>query len=74
MKSPRALVTMFGVCLLLAVPFVPASAAMAGAAAATIADGAKPVVAGYVIDDNLTIPIWSAVAMSVVVEHAPAGL
>lgn len=38
-------------------------AAVAGVAAATVADGAKPVIAGYVIDDNLTIAPLAAAAM-----------
>lgn len=66
-KRPRVLVGMFVVCLALAVPFVPPAAAVVGAIGATLADGVKPVVAGYVVDDNLTIPIAAAVAMWVVV-------
>ncbi|WP_255148892.1 dolichol kinase [Halorarius halobius] len=65
MKRPRVLVGMFGVCFLLAVPFVSPVAAALGAAAATVADGVKPVVRGYVIDDNLTIPPAAAVGMLV---------
>jgi dolichol kinase len=62
-KRPRALAAMFLVCLLIAVPFVPALAAGLGAAGAALADGVKPVVAGYVIDDNLTIPPVAALGM-----------
>lgn len=65
-KRPRVLVGMFTVSLLLALPFVPIVAALAGAAGATVADGVKPVVRGFVVDDNLTIPIVAAVAMWVV--------
>jgi len=49
-------------------PAVGALTAALGAAGATVADGVKPVVATYVIDDNLTIApvacalIWAAVA------------
>jgi dolichol kinase len=64
-KQTWVLLAMFGVCTLLASPFVPAGAAVAGGLAATVADGAKPVVAGYVVDDNLTIPPAAAVAMTV---------
>ena len=60
---PRVFVGMFTVSLLLALPFVPPPAAVAGAAGATVADGIKPVVAGRVVDDNLTIPVFGATAM-----------
>jgi len=66
-KRTYVLLVMFGTCTLLAVPFVPSLVAMAGGAAATLADGVKPVVAGYVVDDNLTIPPAAAVAMAVAV-------
>ncbi|MGM0592158.1 MAG: dolichol kinase [Halobacteriota archaeon] len=65
-KRVGVLVAMFAVCFLLAVPIVSAPAditlpqatlaAALGALGATIADGVKPVVAGYVVDDNLSIP------------------
>ena len=62
-KRPRVLGGMFLVSLVLAYPFVGAAAAVAGAAGATLADGVKPTVGGYVIDDNLTIPVAAAVPM-----------
>jgi dolichol kinase len=67
-KRATTLLAMFGVCLglalgtflvegLLAGPAAVAVVAGAvGAAGATLADGVKPVVAGYVVDDNLSIP------------------
>jgi dolichol kinase len=63
-KSLPVLAAMFAVCVGLAAPFlvpvagpvVGAGAAAAGALGATLADGVKPVVAGYVVDDNLSIP------------------
>lgn len=63
-KRPSTLAAMFGVCFLLAVPFtarvadlpIAVGAAAAAAAGATLADGFKPVLAGYVVDDNLSIP------------------
>ena len=65
-KRGWVLLATFGVCLgiasLLAVPLLPA---VCGAVAATLADGAKPVVWGYVVDDNLTIPLGAAVAMQI---------
>jgi dolichol kinase len=62
-KQLWVLLVMFGICTLLAAPFVPTAAAVFGGVAATFADGVKPTVAGYVIDDNLSIPVLSAVAM-----------
>jgi dolichol kinase len=71
-KRTFVLLATFGVCLLLASPFVPFVPALFGAVAATVADGFKPVVAGYVIDDNLTIPPAAAGAMLVGFEVAAA--
>jgi len=65
-KQAWVLGAMFLVCLGLAWPFVSPAAAVAGAAVAAVADGVKPVVRGYVIDDNLTIPIGAGAAMAVV--------
>jgi len=65
-KRPRVLVGMFLVSLALAYPFVGAVAAVAGALGAMVADGVKPTIGDYVIDDNLTIPIAAAVPMWVV--------
>jgi dolichol kinase len=72
-KRATTLVAMFGVCLALAlVTFVAsgteplstaAVAGVAGAVGATVADGVKPVVAGYVVDDNLSIPPVACGAM-----------
>ena len=66
-KQGFVLLATFGICLaiasLLRVPFWPA---LAGAGAATLADGVKPSVGGRVLDDNLTIPVFAAVAMQVV--------
>ncbi|MFC3477765.1 dolichol kinase [Halobacterium litoreum] len=63
-KRGWVLLATFGICLgiasLLDVPF---AAAVAGALAATLADGATPVVRGYVIDDNASIPLGAAAAM-----------
>ncbi|MEF8842521.1 MAG: dolichol kinase [Haloarculaceae archaeon] len=63
-KRVRVLLATFAVATLVAVPFVPVLAAVLGGAAATLADGVKPVVAGYVVDDNLTIPPAAAVGMT----------
>ena len=71
-KQGWVLLATFGVATLLAVPFVPPLAAIAGGLGATVADGLKPVVAGYVIDDNLTIPPAAAAAMLLALEFLPA--
>ncbi|WP_224333304.1 dolichol kinase [Haloprofundus halobius] len=75
-KELGVLGVMFLVCFALAVPFttgaaettraVGLGAAAAGAAGATFADGVKPVVAGYVIDDNLSIPPTACVGIAAV--------
>ena len=64
-KGTPVLVVMFTICLViaLAVGLDPVPA-VAGAGAATLADGVKPVVATYVIDDNLTIPPAAAVGVA----------
>ncbi|MBV0925644.1 dolichol kinase [Halomicroarcula limicola] len=62
-KQVWVLLAMFGVCTLLASPFVPPAAAVLGGLAATFADGVKPTVAGYVVDDNFSIPVLAAAAM-----------
>lgn len=61
-KQPRVLATMFVVCAALAWPFLPLAAVVAAALAATLADGVKPRVRGYVVDDNLTIPLAASLA------------
>ena len=71
-KQGWVLLATFGVATLLAVPFVPPLAAVFGGLAATAADGLKPVVAGYVVDDNLTIPPAAAAAMVVALQVTPA--
>ena len=65
-KRPRVLVGMFVVCFLFAYPFVGTIVAVVSALGATIADGVKPVIGEFVVDDNLTIPIAAAVPMWVV--------
>jgi dolichol kinase len=73
-KRAPTLAAMFLVCFGLAVPFLTAdavgiglpsgvAAAVAGAAGATLADGVKPVIAGYVVDDNLSIPPVACLAI-----------
>ena len=77
-KRVAVLGAMFVVCLFLALPFlvpvagvpVGLAAGAAGAAGATFADGFKPVVATYVIDDNLSIPPLACGAIFVVLAVA----
>lgn len=64
-KQVSILALTFVVCLIIAIPFVSPVPAALGAAAATLADGMKPVIRSYVIDDNLTIPIAAAFAISI---------
>ena len=70
-KQLWVLLVMFGVCTLLAAPFVPPVAAVLGGVAATFADGVKPTIAGYVVDDNFSIPVFGATAMWVGVVVVP---
>ena len=70
-KELGVLGVMFLVCFGIALPFASSVAgrlpgiavAVAGALGATVADGVKPVIAGYVVDDNLSIPPLAASAM-----------
>jgi len=70
-KRPVVLATMFGVCAVIASFWVPLSAAILGGFAAMVADGVKPIIKGFVVDDNLTIPIYAAVAMYAGVAYLP---
>ena len=78
-KRVTTLAAMFVVCFALAWPFVrpvapsPPVAVVAssvGALGATVADGFKPVVAGYVVDDNASIPPMASVGIWVVLALA----
>jgi dolichol kinase len=66
-KPPSVLGIMFVVCTVIALPFVYDTnplVAVFGGAAAMLADGLKPVIFTYVIDDNLSIPLAAAAALS----------
>lgn len=65
LKPPRVLAAMFVVCTAIGYSFVPLGPAMLAAAAVTLADGVKPVIRTYVLDDNLTIPLIAAGALAV---------
>lgn len=64
-KQTGVLLIMFGFSTLIALLFVPPIPAIMGGAAATVADGVKPILWGYVVDDDLTIAPAAAVAMTV---------
>lgn len=69
-KRPQVLAAMFGICALIALPWlydVPLAVAL-GALAGTVADGVKPRIRGYIIDDNLTIAPVAAVGIWVGIE------
>ncbi|NHX36983.1 MULTISPECIES: dolichol kinase [Halolamina] len=81
-KQAGVLGVMFLVCFALAAPFttvitplpVGLSAAAAGAAGATLADGLTPVVAGYVVDDNASIPPAAALGIALTFAVGGTGL
>lgn len=62
-KRPAVIAVTFALSGIIAVLFVPLVPALLAAALTSVADGMSPVIAGYVIDDNLTIPIGTGVVM-----------
>lgn len=64
-KRPKALAAMFVVCALIAAPFhyTAPLVVVLGAAGGMLADGVKPIIGDYVVDDNLTIPVVAALGM-----------
>lgn len=62
-KRFRVLVVSFVLSFTIAYPFTSLVPALAGGIVVALADGMKPVMAGRVIDDNLTIPIGGGAAM-----------
>lgn len=72
LKLARMLAVIFAVCFALVASLViPVSGdvaggltAAAGAAGVTLADGTKPITAGYVIDDNPSIPSAACTAIA----------
>jgi dolichol kinase len=67
-KQGYVLLATFGIAIGIAAFFVPAVPAVLAGLATAFADGVKPTVRGYVLDDNLTIPPAAAVAMTVGLE------
>ncbi|RKD93664.1 diacylglycerol/polyprenol kinase family protein [Halopiger aswanensis] len=72
-KGPKVLATMFVVSALLAAPFLADSplAVLAAALGATVADGVTLEIRTYIIDDNLTIPIYAAGLAWLALEFGP---
>ena len=70
-KRPPVLAATFGVMLVLALPFLSPAAAVAAALGATIADGITVKIGEFVVDDNLTIPIYAAVLAWFTLEAVP---
>ncbi|ELY35840.1 diacylglycerol/polyprenol kinase family protein [Natronorubrum tibetense] len=72
-KGPKVLVTMFVVSAIIAAPFLfeYPLAVLAAALGATIADGIKVRIGDYIVDDNLTIPIYASLLAWVVIEFVP---
>ncbi len=62
-KRSSVLAVTFALSAVLALAFVPLPAALLGGVAVMVADGVKPTIAGYVLDDNFTIPVAASVAM-----------
>ncbi len=69
-KPPKVLGTMFLVSTIIAIPFLPITAALIAAVGATLADGVTLEIRTYIIDDNLTIPIYAACLAWVALEVA----
>lgn len=79
-KHLRTLGAMFLVCLAVSAPVlypvagvVGVAAAVAGSVGATLADGMKPVLWGYVIDDNASIPPAACLAIAAVLAATGAA-
>ena len=72
-KRPRVLIAMFVVSAILATPFLSEYpvAVVAAALGATLADGITLQIRDYIVDDNLTIPIYAAVLAYVTLEFVP---
>ncbi|ELZ19254.1 diacylglycerol/polyprenol kinase family protein [Natrinema limicola] len=71
-KPPKVLITMFLVSTVVAIPFLPLAVAMIAALGATLADGVTLEIRTYIIDDNLTIPIYAACLAWLALEVMPA--
>ena len=70
-KHPRSLAAMFVISFAIAWPFLDPAIAVIAALGAMVADGVKPRIGEFVVDDNLTIPIYAAVLAWVTLEVVP---
>jgi dolichol kinase len=70
-KQLGVVAAMFGLCLALALPFLPPRAAVPAAAVAAVADAVKPRVFGFVVDDNFSIPVGAAVTAFLAAAYLP---
>ncbi len=72
-KRPTALAVMFLACAALAAPFLYEypHAVVAGALGGTLADGVTVRRGDFVLDDNLTIPIYASVLAWLAIEFVP---
>jgi len=70
-KPPKVLITMFLVSTVIAIPFLPIGVALVAALGATLADGVTLEIRTYIIDDNLTIPIYAACLAWVALKFVP---
>ncbi|QRV17116.1 dolichol kinase [Haloterrigena salifodinae] len=72
-KGPKVLVTMFVVSTLIAALFLHETplAVVAAAVGATVADGVKLRIGDFIVDDNLTIPIYAGLLATLVLEFGP---
>ncbi|WP_222920407.1 dolichol kinase [Natrinema sp. SYSU A 869] len=73
-KPPKVLITMFLVSTVVAVPFLPVAVALVAALGATLADGVTLEIRTYIVDDNLTIPIYAACLAYLVLKFTPVSL
>ncbi len=70
-KSAGVMMVTFVVCVLIGLPFLPPRAVFPVAAVVVAADALKPRVYGYVIDDNVSIPVGAGVTGWLLVTYVP---
>lgn len=70
-KSLGVMAVTVGVCLVIGLAFLPPRAAVPAAVVATLVDSYTPVVAGFVIDDNASIPLGAALVAGLALSVVP---
>jgi dolichol kinase len=73
-KPPWVMAVTFLVCLVITVPLLALRAAIPVAAIVVVADAVKPRIAGFVIDDNFSIPVSAAVVAWLALSFVPPML